>query len=112
MFNIKRKTTMKEEITEERKQEILNEPIKKEYFENAEEAIKGGLENKAISEEGAALAREVNAKLKEINTAEAVLMIISNCALLLNPIQCMALEEICKHVARMKVVEMLKERMK
>lgn len=112
MFNIKRKTTMKEEITEERKQEILNEPIKKEYFENAEEAIKGGLENKGISEEAAALAREVNAKLKEINTAEAVLMIISNCALLLNPIQCMALEEICKHVARMKVVEMLKERMK
>ena len=98
------------EIPEERKREILNEPIKAEYFDDAEEAIKGGLENKGISEEAAALAREVNAKLKEINTTEAVLMIISNCALLLSPMQCMALQEICKHVTMMKLVRAMKNK--
>lgn len=96
------------EISEERRHEILNEPIKAEYFDEAEEAIKGGLENKGISEEAAALAREVNAKLKEINTTEAVLMIISNCALLLNPMQCMALQEVCKHVTMMKFARMIR----
>lgn len=96
------------EISEERKQQILSEPIKAEYFDDAEEAIKGGLENKGISEEAATLAREINAKLKEINTAEAVLMVISNCALLLNPVQCMALQEICKHVTMVKVARMIR----
>ena len=98
------------EISEERKSEILGKPIKAEYFDEAEEAIKGGLETKAISEEAAALAREVNAKLKEINTTEAVLMIISNCALLLSPMQCMALQDVCKHVTMLKLVRMIKDK--
>lgn len=96
------------ELTEERKNEILNTPIKEEYFNDAEEALQGGIDHKAISDEAAALAREVNAKLKEINKVEAVLAVISNCALLLEPMQCMALSEVVKHVTMMKMMRALK----
>ena len=98
------------ELTEERKNEILSTPIKEEYFKDAEEAIQGGIDHKAISDEAAALAREVNAKLKEINKVEAVLMLISNCALLLDPVQCMALSEVTKHVTMMKMAKALKSK--
>ena len=38
------------ELTEERKNEILSTPIKEEYFKDAEEAIQGGIDHKAISD--------------------------------------------------------------
>lgn len=96
------------ELTEERKNQILSTPIKEEYFNDAEEALQGGIDHKAISDEAAALAREVNAKLKEINKVEAVLAVISNCALLLEPMQCMTLSEVVKHVTMMKMMRALK----
>ena len=60
--------------------------IKEEkYFKDAEEAIQGGIDHKQ-SVMKQLLLQEVNAKLKEINTVEAVLMLISNCALLLRTV--------------------------